>query len=65
MGVGGRGNPGGLVDEAGGLAGSTPAEALGEGERGDVIRGANLSSGREVKALVTGQNTVMAQTNMR
>lgn len=60
-----RGNPVVLMAAAGGLAVSAPAEALDDGAMGDVIRVTNLSSGREVKALVTGHNTVMAQTNMR
>ena len=50
---------------AGGLAVSAPAEALEDGGMGDVIRVLNLSSQREVKVVVTGQNSVMAQTNMR
>jgi flagella basal body P-ring formation protein FlgA len=60
-----RGNPVVLVAAAGGLAVSAPAEALEDGGMGDVIRVTNLSSGREVKAVVTGHNTVTAQTNMR
>jgi flagella basal body P-ring formation protein FlgA len=32
---------------------------------GDVIRVLNLSSQREIKAVVTGKNSVTAQTNMR
>lgn len=60
-----RGNPVVLVAEGGGLAVSTPAEALDDGAMGDVIRVTNLSSGRELKAVVTGKNTVTAQTNMR
>jgi len=60
-----RGNPVVLLAAAGGLAVSAPAEALEDGGMGDVIRVTNLSSGREVKALVTGRNTVTAQTNMR
>lgn len=60
-----RGNPVVLVATAGGLAVSAPAEALDDGGMGDVIRVLNLSSGREVKAVVTGRNSVMAQTNMR
>lgn len=54
-----------LMAMAGNLAVSAPAEALDAGAEGDVVRVVNLSSGREVKAIVTGQNTVMAQTNMR
>lgn len=54
-----------LMAVAGSLAVSAPAEALDAGAEGDVVRVVNLSSGREVKAIVTGQNTVMAQTNMR
>lgn len=60
-----KGNPVVLVAQAGGLAVSAPAEALEDGGLGDVIRVTNLSSGRAVKALVTGANTVTAQTNMR
>lgn len=60
-----RGNPVVLVAMAGGLAVSAPAEALDDGGMGDVIRVLNKSSGREVKAVVTGRNSVMAQTNMR
>lgn len=60
-----RGNPVVLVAMAGGLAVSAPAEALDDGAMGDVIRVLNKSSGREVKAVVTGRNSVMAQTNMR
>lgn len=60
-----RGNPVVLVAEGGGLAVSAPAEALDDGGMGDVIRVTNLSSGREVKAVVTGKNTVTATTNMR
>lgn len=59
------GNPLSLTAEAGGLAVSAPAEALEDGQLGDVIRVVNLSSRREVKALVTGRNIVIAQTNMR
>jgi flagella basal body P-ring formation protein FlgA len=54
-----------LVASAGGLSVSAPAEALEDGGMGDVIRVLNLSSQREVKVVVTGQNSVMAQTNMR
>lgn len=54
-----------LTAVAGGLAVSAPAEALEDGVLGDVIRVINLSSRREVKALVTGRNIVTAQTNMR
>lgn len=61
----GKGNPLVLVAEAGGLAVSAPAEALEDGAMGDVIRVTNLSSGRIVKAVVTGPGTVTAQTNMR
>lgn len=60
-----RGNPVVLVAAAGGLAVSAPAQALDDGGMGDVIRVLNLSSQREVKAIVTGSNTVAAQTNMR
>jgi flagella basal body P-ring formation protein FlgA len=60
-----KGNPVVLVARAGGLAVSAPAEALEDGGMGDVIRVLNLSSQREVKVVVTGQNSVMAQTNMR
>ncbi|PLL12073.1 flagella basal body P-ring formation protein FlgA [Tabrizicola sp. TH137] len=60
-----RGNPVVLAASAGGLAVSAPAEALDDGALGDVIRVLNKSSGREVKAVVTGRNSVMAQTNMR
>lgn len=60
-----KGNPVVLVAQAGGLAVSAPAEALEDGGMGDVIRVTNLSSGRAVKAVVTGANTVTAQTNMR
>lgn len=60
-----RGNPVVLVAMAGGLAVSAPAEALDDGGMGDVIRVLNKSSGREVKAVVTGRNSVLAQTNMR
>jgi flagella basal body P-ring formation protein FlgA len=54
-----------LVAQAGGLSVSAPAEALDAGGEGDVVRVVNLSSGRAVKAVVTGPNTVTAQTNMR
>ncbi len=54
-----------LVAQAGGLSVSAPAEARDAGGEGDVVRVVNLSSGREVKAIVTGPNTVTAQTNMR
>ena len=54
-----------LVAQAGGLSVSAPAEALDPGGEGDVVRVVNLSSGREIKAVVTGPNTVTAQTNMR
>lgn len=54
-----------LVAQAGGLSVSAPAEARDAGGEGDVVRVVNLSSGREVKAVVTGPNTVTAQTNMR
>lgn len=60
-----KGNPVILTAEGGGLAVSAPAEALDDGGMGDVIRVTNLSSGREVKAVVTGKNTVTATTNMR
>lgn len=60
-----KGNPVVLVASAGGLSVSAPAEALEDGGMGDVIRVLNLSSQREVKVVVTGQNSVMAQTNMR
>lgn len=60
-----RGNPVVLVAMAGGLAVSAPAEALDDGGMGDVIRVLNKASGREVKVVVTGRNSVMAQTNMR
>ncbi|OYU18882.1 MAG: flagella basal body P-ring formation protein FlgA [Rhodobacteraceae bacterium PARR1] len=54
-----------LVAQAGGLSVSAPAEAREAGGEGDVVLVVNLSSGREVKAVVTGPNTVTAQTNMR
>lgn len=54
-----------LAARAGGLSVSAPAEALEDGGMGDVIRVLNLSSQREVKVMVTGQNSVTAQTNMR
>lgn len=60
-----KGNPVVLVASAGGLSVSAPAEALEDGGMGDVIRVLNLSSQREVKVVVTGKNSVMAQTNMR
>ncbi|WP_338401960.1 flagellar basal body P-ring formation chaperone FlgA [Paragemmobacter straminiformis] len=60
-----KGNPLSLTASAGGLSVSAPAEALENGALGDVIRVMNLSSRREVKALVTGPNIVTAQTNMR
>jgi flagella basal body P-ring formation protein FlgA len=60
-----KGNPVVLMASAGGLSVSAPAEALEDGGMGDVIRVLNLSSQREVKVVVTGQNSVMAQTNMR
>lgn len=60
-----KGNPVVLVATAGGLAVSAPAEALEDGGMGDVIRVLNLSSQREIKAVVTGKNSVTAQTNMR
>ena len=53
------------TDAAADAPAGTPGKALDDGAMGDVIRVTNLSSGREVKALVTGHNTVMAQTNMR
>lgn len=59
------GNPLVLMATAGGLSVSAPAEALESGQLGDVIRVVNLSSQREVKAVVTGKNSVTAQTNMR
>lgn len=59
------GNPLVLIAAAGGLAVSAPAEALEDGAMGDVIRVVNLSSQREVKAIVTGRNSVTVQTNMR
>lgn len=59
------GNPLSLTAEAGGLMVSAPAEALENGQMGDVIRVLNLSSQREVKGLVTGKNIVTVQTNMR
>ncbi len=60
-----KGYPLALTAEAGGLMVSAPAEALEDGQLGDVIRVVNLSSGREVKAVVTAANIVVAQTNMR
>jgi flagella basal body P-ring formation protein FlgA len=54
-----------LVAQSGGLSVSAPAEARDAGGEGDIVRVVNLSSGREVKAVVTGPNTVTAQTNMR
>lgn len=60
-----KGNPVVLVAAAGGLAVSAPAQALDDGGMGDVIRVINLSSQKEVKAIVTGPNAVTAQTNMR
>lgn len=60
-----KGNPLSLTAAAGGLMVSAPAEALEDGQLGDVIRVVNLSSRREVKAVVTGENIVTAQTNMR
>lgn len=54
-----------LVAQAGGLVVSAPAEARDAGRSGDVVRVVNLSSGREVKAIVTGPNIVTAQTNIR
>lgn len=60
-----KGNPVVLLARAGGLAVSAPAEAMDDGGMGDVIRVLNLASGREVKAIVTGKNSVTAQTNMR
>lgn len=60
-----KGNPLSLVATADGLQVSAPAEAQEDGQLGDVVRVRNLSSGREVKAVVTGTNIVTAQTNMR
>lgn len=60
-----EGSPVVLAAQAGGLSVSAPAEALEDGAMGDVVRVTNLSSGREVKAVVTGPNAVTAQTNMR
>ncbi len=60
-----KGNPLSLVVTAGGLQVSAPAEALEDGQLGDVVRVRNLSSQREIKAVVTGANIVTAQTNMR
>ncbi len=60
-----KGNPVVLMANAGGLSVSAPAEALEDGGMGDVIRVLNLSSQREVKVVVTGKNSVTAQTNMR
>lgn len=54
-----------LVAASGGLAVAAPAEALEPGALGDVVRVINRSSGREVKAVVTGPNRVAAQTNIR
>jgi len=54
-----------LVARAGGLVVSAPAEARDAGQTGDVVRVVNLSSGREIKAIVTGPNIVTAQTNIR
>lgn len=59
------GNPVSLAATAGGLTVSAPAEALEDGAMGDVIRVLNLSSQREVRAIVTGANIVNAQTNTR
>lgn len=59
------GNPLVVSAEAGGLVVSVPGEALEDGQMGDVIRVRNLSSQREVKAVVTGTNIVTVQTNMR
>lgn len=59
------GNPVVLLAAAGGLSVSAPAQALEDGGMGDVIRVVNLSSQKEVKAVVTGPNSVTAQTNMR
>lgn len=53
-----------LVAKAGGLSVSAPAEAKEAGLLGDVVRVVNLSSGREVKAIVTGPNLVSAQANI-
>lgn len=54
-----------LIAATGGLDVSAPAEALEHGALGDVVRVTNRSSGREVKAVVTGPNRVAAQTNIR
>jgi flagella basal body P-ring formation protein FlgA len=53
-----------LVASAGGLQVSAPAEAREAGLMGDVVRVVNLSSGREVKAIVTGPNRVSTQANI-
>jgi flagellar basal body P-ring formation protein FlgA len=60
-----EGTPVALLATAGGLAVSAPAQALENGGMGDAIRVLNLSSQREVRAVVTGANSVTAQTNMR
>lgn len=59
------GNPLALTAHAGGVRVTMAGEALGDGQMGDVIDVRNLSSGREVRAVVTGPNIVTVQTNMR
>lgn len=58
------GNPLTLTASVDGLTVSAPAEALEDGQLGDVIRVVNLSSRREVKAFVTGRNIVSVQANI-
>lgn len=58
------GNPLVLTASVDGLTVSAPAEALEDGQLGDVIRVVNLSSRREVKAFVTGRNIVSVQANI-
>lgn len=53
-----------LVATAGGLQVSAPAEARDAGLMGDVVRVINLSSGREVRAIVTGPNQVATRANI-
>ncbi|MEY4983924.1 MAG: flagella basal body P-ring formation protein FlgA [Pseudomonadota bacterium] len=53
-----------LEARAGGLSVTAPAEAREAGLLGDVVRVVNLSSGREVKATVTGPNRVSAGANI-
>lgn len=59
------GKPVVLVAGDGVLQVAVPAEAVEPGLEGDVVRVLNPASGREVKAMVTGPNRVVALTNIR